>query len=34
MTNWTNELETLQAEQQDLNGRLHLARTINLDKIY
>jgi hypothetical protein len=28
MTNWTNELETLQAEQQDLNGRLHLARTI------
>jgi hypothetical protein len=28
MTNWTNELETLQAEQDDLNGRLHLARTL------
>jgi myo-inositol catabolism protein IolC len=28
MTNWTDELETLQAEQADLNGRLHLARTM------
>jgi predicted nucleic acid-binding Zn-ribbon protein len=28
MRNWTNELETLQAEQEDLNGRLHLARTM------
>jgi predicted nucleic acid-binding Zn-ribbon protein len=28
MRNWTNELETLQAEQEDLNGRLHLARTL------
>jgi predicted nucleic acid-binding Zn-ribbon protein len=27
-TNWTGELETLQAEQADLNGRLHLARTM------
>jgi predicted nucleic acid-binding Zn-ribbon protein len=27
-TNWTDELETLQAEQADLNGRLHLARTM------
>jgi predicted nucleic acid-binding Zn-ribbon protein len=28
MRNWTSELETLQAEQEDLNGRLHLARTM------
>jgi hypothetical protein len=28
MRNWTNELETLQAEQEDLSGRLHLARTM------
>jgi predicted nucleic acid-binding Zn-ribbon protein len=27
-TNWTDELETLQAEQADLNGRLHLARSM------
>jgi predicted nucleic acid-binding Zn-ribbon protein len=28
MKNWSDELETLQAEQEDLNGRLHLARTM------
>ncbi len=28
MKDWSNELETLQAEQADLNGRLHLARTM------
>jgi hypothetical protein len=28
MKNWTNELETLQAEEQDLKARLHLARTM------
>jgi RNase adaptor protein for sRNA GlmZ degradation len=28
MTNWADELETLQAEQADLNGRFHLARTM------
>ncbi len=28
MKDWANELETLQAEQADLNGRLHLARTM------
>jgi hypothetical protein len=28
MKNWANELETLQAEEQDLKARLHLARTM------
>ncbi len=28
MKSWTDELQTLEAEQADLNGRLHLARTM------
>jgi predicted nucleic acid-binding Zn-ribbon protein len=27
-TNWTNELQVLEAEAEDLNERLHLARTM------
>ncbi len=27
-TNWTDELETLQAEEADLKARMHLARTM------
>ncbi len=28
MANWADELQALETEQQDLNGRLHLARTM------
>jgi predicted nucleic acid-binding Zn-ribbon protein len=28
MANWTDELQALETEQQDLNGRLHLARSM------
>jgi hypothetical protein len=28
MKDWTNELETLQAEEADLEARMHLARTM------
>jgi predicted nucleic acid-binding Zn-ribbon protein len=28
MKDWSNELQALEAEQADLNGRLHLARTM------
>jgi predicted nucleic acid-binding Zn-ribbon protein len=28
MANWADELQALETEQQDLNGRLHLARSM------